>query len=339
MRASFSFQMQEPAEDGRPWVTLIHGLGMSQRSWSDPFSERLIGGALSFDYVLTDLQALPEIWRLLGARRFGCSPPLRLANPRPLSFWDFLKREGYGIAGWSQEKPLGLIEHAVGELQLLLKEIPQRERTVLLGHSRGGLVARKYLQDRKPGWERISGLILLGVPHHGSAIAKLGLLLAQPFSFLENRKSRPFRTRKTQPNGSFRIRDLAAFRREGGVRELVPGSAFLRRLAAGEGEEGRIKIPYCNVIGTSTDFIRFFLRPSPMGKARPIFSIFDGFQRIIPPSFLPLEIRRGRGDGQVSVKSARLSWLEKNHFLPINHAQFLVDPEVKNIVRSFLQAI
>src|SRR5512137_1718981 len=147
MAPPLSFQIQEPAKGGKPWVVLVHGLGMSHRSWSDPFKETLLGGGLSFDHVLTDLQTPPDLCQFPAAGRFGCSPPLRLSNPRPLSFWEFLKREGCGIAGWSQEKPLGTIDHAVGELQNLLKEVPQRKKIVLLGHSRGGLVARKYLQD------------------------------------------------------------------------------------------------------------------------------------------------------------------------------------------------
>jgi pimeloyl-ACP methyl ester carboxylesterase len=337
----FSFQVQEPAEGGKPWVVLIHGLGMSHRSWSDPFKESLLGGALSFDYVLTDLQAPPDLCHFPAAGRFGCSPPLRFSNPRPLSFWEFLKRGGCGIAGWSQEKPLGTIDHAVGELQSLLKEIPQRNKIVLLGHSRGGLVARKYLQDRRPGWDRISGVILLGTPNHGSRLAKLGPFLARSFSFFGVKERRHYQSPQNGANGgkTFQIRNLAAYGREGGTAELVPGSAFLSSLAAGEAEEQKNNIPYCNIVGTRTDFIRIYLRFSPSGRGRPVISLFDGLERIIPPLFLPLEIRQGRGDGQVSAKSARLSWTEKTHLLPINHAQFLVSAEVQTIVRNFLKAI
>jgi len=41
---------------------------------------------------------------------------------------------------------------------------------ILVGHSRGGLIARKYLE--KAYNERIKMLITIGTPHHGSNIAR-----------------------------------------------------------------------------------------------------------------------------------------------------------------------
>jgi pimeloyl-ACP methyl ester carboxylesterase len=341
MGSSFPFQLQEPADAGKPWVVLIHGLGMSQRSWSDPFAEKLLGGVLSFDHVLTDLQASTGLALFSTAGRLAFSPPLRLSRPRPLSFWEFLKREGCGILSWSQEKPLGPIDRAVGELQQLLGAIPRQEKITLLGHSRGGLVARKYLQDRRPGWNRISGVVLLGVPNHGSGIAKLGRFLARPLSLLGGGKIHPSLPLQIDKNGSktFRIRNFAANGFEGGVGELVPRSAFLRSLIAGEGEESSNNVSYLNVIGTRTDFIRFYLRLSPAGRVKPVFSLFDGLERILPPSLLPPEIRQGRGDGQVSLRSAWLPWAGKNIRVPANHAQLLVNPEVQGEVGKFLKTV
>ena len=77
-------------------------------------------------------------------------------------------------------------------------------------------------------------------------------------------------------------------------------------------EEIKNKIPYFNLIGTRTDFIRIYLRSSPTGRATPIFSLFDSLERILPRPLIPVEIQQGRGDGQVSVKSAWLPWAAKN---------------------------
>jgi triacylglycerol esterase/lipase EstA (alpha/beta hydrolase family) len=44
------------------------------------------------------------------------------------------------------------------------------KKIMLVTHSMGGLVARAYLH-KLDGAERVSGLITLGAPHHGSALA------------------------------------------------------------------------------------------------------------------------------------------------------------------------
>jgi pimeloyl-ACP methyl ester carboxylesterase len=228
----------------------------------------------------------------------------------------------------------------VAELQGLLPEVPREGKIVLLGHSRGGLIARKYLQDRRLGWDRVSGVVFLGTPHHGSGLAKIGQLLAAAIAFWGNLR---IPRRKISPNGIGAaepiLNRLASYGHEEGVAELVPGSPFLRRLLGGERQEMENKIPYCNLIGTRTDFIRIYLRAGPKGSPKPVFSLFDGFERVLPGGVLPAEIRQGRGDGQVSVDSSRLIWLENTRLFPVNHARFLVDSAVQNAVGKFLKAV
>ncbi len=113
----------------------------------------------------------------------------------------------------------------------------------------------------------------------------------------------------------------------------------MRLLAAEEREERKNKIPYFNLIGNRTDFIRIYLRSSPAGKTVLTFSLLDDLEKILPRAFLPPEIQQGHGDGQVSVRSANLDWAAKNQIFPVNHAQFLVAAEVQKQVRIFLEAI
>jgi triacylglycerol esterase/lipase EstA (alpha/beta hydrolase family) len=47
------------------------------------------------------------------------------------------------------------------------------QRVVLVCHSMGGLVARRYLQDH--GEERIARLVTIASPHHGSELARIGI--------------------------------------------------------------------------------------------------------------------------------------------------------------------
>lgn len=89
------------------------------------------------------------------------------------------------------------IETFAAHLDRVVGEVTQASgqgRAILVCHSMGGLVARTYLQAHGAG--RIAGIVTLGSPHHGSALAVLG----------------------SGENG----------------RQMRPGSDFLRRLGEGE---------------------------------------------------------------------------------------------------------
>jgi len=92
------------------------------------------------------------------------------------------------------------IETFAAHLERVVREVTDASgqgRAILVCHSMGGLIARAYLQAHGAG--RIAGIVTLGSPHHGSALAVLG----------------------SGENG----------------RQMRPGSDFLRRL--GEAEAAR----------------------------------------------------------------------------------------------------
>ena len=347
MSSGFSFRSQPPSRPGKPWVICIHGLGMSEKSWTDPCSESLMDGRLSFDFLLTDLDHPPsaKTWEVSMGRSFFLSTPLRLRRPLPDSFWQFLGKEGWGLIAWSQKKPRGSISFALKELQAILKELPLREPVVFLAHSRGGLVARKYLQERLSGWQRIKALILLGTPHHGSQIAawaislgKGGLASFTTKIVLSVLKFIPF----PRPDGlsSLSFRSLQSYLRNPAFAELSPNSLLIREMNRLESVEKENQIPYFNFIGLQTTYLRIYRQinfgPRPMV---PVFSLLDGLEKIFPHSLLPPELRQGRGDGQVSGKSAHLPWASYNQTFPLNHAQLLVAPSVQNRVRQILEEL
>jgi pimeloyl-ACP methyl ester carboxylesterase len=93
------------------------------------------------------------------------------------------------------------IETFTAHLDRVVREVTDasgRGRAILVCHSMGGLIARTYLQAHGP--ERIAGIVTLGSPHHGSALALLG----------------------AGENG----------------RQMRPGSAFLRALERAEAAAG-----------------------------------------------------------------------------------------------------
>lgn len=70
---------------------------------------------------------------------------------------------------------LAPIETFAAHLDRVVREVTQatgQPRAVLVCHSMGGLAARAYLHAH--GTDRVAGLVTLGSPHHGTAIAALG---------------------------------------------------------------------------------------------------------------------------------------------------------------------
>jgi triacylglycerol lipase len=86
-----------------------------------------------------------------------------------------LRTRGFAVATINLEPPLADIdsfaEHLHNRIEALLTETGA-DRVTLVAHSMGGLVSRAYL--RRHGCARVSMLITLGSPHHGTVIARLG---------------------------------------------------------------------------------------------------------------------------------------------------------------------
>ena len=108
-----------------------------------------------------------------------------------------------------------------GELAMQLgrmieKTVPPGDRVSIIGFSMGGLVARSYVQDFG-GLHRVAQLLMIGTPNQGTETARL---LLMP-----------------------------------GVREMVPGSAWLQRL--NHGSFGQLRQIRYGVIWSTTDGVVF----------------------------------------------------------------------------------
>lgn len=64
---------------------------------------------------------------------------------------------------------LAQVSHAVDSLCAATGAV----QVVIVAHSMGGLVARSWL--RANGWQHVAGLITLGTPHQGTALAQFGI--------------------------------------------------------------------------------------------------------------------------------------------------------------------
>lgn len=97
---------------------------------------------------------------------------------------DRLRHDGFGVLSFDLGGLLWRFNtHAPGDLAAMVAEKIERlcERTGLdrlhiVGHSKGGLIARDYVQNHG-GHRRVKSLITLGTPHHGTPTALLGVAL------------------------------------------------------------------------------------------------------------------------------------------------------------------
>lgn len=338
MFTSLPFPVRSSPPRGKPWIVLIHGLGMSAGSWIDPCGERLAGGNLSFDLVLTDLDHPPFPGR--AAARLGgfyASTPLRLLPHLYAPFWEVLAREGWGLAAWSQ--PAGApVQEAVIQLTRILECLPAGERVVLIGHSRGGLIARRFLQLKLEGWRKVRGVVFLGCPHGGTRIAALAGLLEKFMPQAEK-----FLTGWLKPSFSAGLLSrisslLRVYLHRTDIIELAPESPMISEMGNREDDERPPGLPYYNYAGCRTTFIRLYRREAESPEP-PVFSLLDDLEKLLPQRLLVPEIRQGQGDGQVTLESAHLPWAQANRIFPVNHARLLVDGPVQKQVLQDLNEI
>ena len=327
--------------DRKPAVILIHGLGMDRWIWEDPSRSRILGGSLPISFLLTRTPSKKDCG-------YSEKKPLSLlrglttgSSPRSLrTIFHELRGKDFPVITWSQKRPVGPLEVAVAELSEVVPIAKKLSRNgiILIGHSRGGLIARKYLMDNG---SMIKGLFTLSAPHSGSSIARLTEYVSPLVSAIS-----PF-FRKSSHTSKLRTaaKRVIEFLSSKGVKELLPDSKLFRDLLD-QKQQG----VFCMTIGGTSPSLfclyrwkweiaednsrrRWFLSPEK------IFSIPDILEKIMPEAFIPDEIRQGLGDGLVTAESSRISWCGNHHTFPCNHAEILFDRRVRNAVMNAVRSI
>ncbi|MEN9786654.1 MAG: hypothetical protein RLZZ299_1918 [Pseudomonadota bacterium] len=97
---------------------------------------------------------------------------------------DRLRYDGYGVfsfdlgglfSRFNTERPGPLAAHIAAKIERICARTGL-ERFHIVGHSKGGLIARHYVQHHG-GDRRVKSLVTLGTPHHGTPTAALGVWL------------------------------------------------------------------------------------------------------------------------------------------------------------------
>ncbi len=284
-------------EPDRPAFVFIHGLGMSHLVWTSPAEARMMGGMLSLRTLLKEFMDDPHTL-FHDVQALGCT-----------------------AITWSQLRPVGPVAEAEAELEAVLDVVSQIPSSciVLVGHSRGGLIARALL-GRLAGKEsisRITGLLTICSPHAGSSLARWATMLGPA--------AQVFKDALPETKRSLFLKSLdrsLGFIASTGARELLPNSCFIRTLS-GEAPEGVL----CYSAGGTN--------PSLIGSSWLVLP--EGLARLLPEGAAPEELIMNMGDALVSAKSAVLPYAREHMDFPLNHLTVLVDPGARGKILDLIK--
>jgi len=257
---------------------------------------------------------------------------LELDPMKSVTGWGpFLNSHRYRTASYSQVDPTGLLAQPVRELravvQALMKNFPDPKiRFVVIAHSRGGLLIRKFLKDFPQDASRIFMVITLHSPHLGSDLASVANALNSAISDLEATVG----WLATTALGW--LKDLIS---SPAYQELATGSPFLTDLA--NGETALPGVQYYSFGGNQVTLTRLRSWVYTAGSAFPQWH-WPPFHHWITVTEIPFaspvldslpnlepEITEGEGDILVADQRAHLNFSVRRTN-SLNHAEALWDP-------------
>ncbi len=248
------------------------------------------------------------------------------------NLWTALTEKGFNALCWTQRRPSGPINAAVEELQAVAataeKIFPGRP-IALLGHSRGGLIARKFMEKRRPA---VRALVTIASPHAGSSLSRVGKYLSPVAPLL--RAVLPEETR----GGVARIlKNIHELLDSGALRELLPDSGFIMNLH----DRPLRDVLGMSFGGTNPALLTLYKwkKKDGMMYPEPLLTIPGSLLRALPPSVIPEELKPGRGDSMVTAESAVLPSASAHYNLPANHISITWHSELINKVIEALERL
>ena len=299
-----------------PVVILIHGLGMNRHFWADPALCPAVAGMASVTIFLNEAPPMREPGRFT----------LGLPKPSIPSLHDKLTRSGFSVISWSQKRPFGPVLDAIDELTTVVARAMDTFGDLpvyLVGHSRGGLIARKYLSAHRRG--PVQKLVTLGTPHRGTRMASIGKQLGSAAPLLQR-----LLPEHAQSNLTKALQQAAGFFGSKALVELMPDSDFIRSLDPAP----QAHIPALTVAGTNPDLLSLYMRPGVNTEWKRV-SLPGFLFNALPSERRPGEVRRGFGDGLVSEESSRLPGA-RHISLPLNHVALAFDERLQDEIVDFL---
>lgn len=327
-----------------PAIVFIHGLGMDKRIWVSPQDARILAGQFPIHILLCS--------KKYGAIKYARPIPghgkdkpnlfgqLVVGTPdRKLkTIFHDLRQEGFALIAWSQRRPAATIDTVVSELSDILRMSRDFSPSgfILIGHSRGGLIGRRYLQHYRD--RGIKALITISTPHRGTRMATFVNYISPFASFLKHLIPDSDKGRVI-----YTLKRISEFLSSRAVTELMPDSDLIKSLDC-SGMDG---VKYLSV-GGSCPSLLCFNRIFEVNEDRRkrvkmerIFSFPDAIEGIIPRKLLPPEMIEGKGDGLVSVESSKIPLATEHHTFRLNHAEILFSIRVRewliNKIKELIQ--
>ena len=297
-----------------PVVVLIHGLGMNNYFWVDPEKCFVLGGLAPLTIFLAD--RLGSVGNTIS---FGS------VDPQIQGLWSCLKTCGFSLASWTQSQPLGPIQYAIDELKATLDRVRKtwpNKAIYIIGHSRGGLIARRFLLEENAG--DIVGLVTICSPHSGTGMAKFSRYLKPAGILVE--KIIP---RKSKVTLTKALNRLSTFLQSPAIAELEPESEFIVSMQ----KKLPGKLRKLSFGGTSPALFQIIVR-LPSGNHKFV-KFPDLLARALPAGHLPRELTPGLGDALVSAESAELAGSRHYNF-PDNHVKAAYDNKIHDIILDFV---
>ena len=196
----------------KPVVLLLHGTSGDHRDMTDP--AHAPAGTWNYDYTAPFPPDQDEGWNTypgIGVWKFT------LDSLKDVRSWQqVLSEHAFPTAVYDQSNASAPIDQAeVDELVSVVREIRAElgeSDLVIIAHSRGGLLARKFLKDHADEAPRFRKLITLHSPHQGDRLATLATGLDAGLMSI----------RSALPQGGQQVFDDAT----GWLTQLVGTSAF-----------------------------------------------------------------------------------------------------------------
>lgn len=331
-----------PGDANKPLVLLLHGHNGDIDDMTNP-------AALNFHY---DYRAPMQPNRDLGWSWYPHVGPYSFVQDRfksVRSWRQALQQQGYRTAAYSQVDPTGYLARPVQQLAEVVTHLRNSQpgaRIVILAHSRGGLLSRKFLKDNRnnPGLiGTIAGLITLHSPHNGSTLATVASALNTAVNSIG----------AAQPAARPMLEWLRTMVNAPSYQEMSLGGPFLAGLQAGETPVPGVA--YATFGGTSVVLSRLlgwwynWEGAVPQWHSPPYHLVIyqSEIVEVSPLASGPLcaqllggipELRHGVGDLLTTDSGARLPWSthRTNH---LSHAEALWDPSLQQQVLNALQGI
>ncbi len=247
-------------------------------------------------------------------------------DPEMKGLFARMAEAGFSIASWSQRQPLGLISYALAELNEVFQKTKERwpsKPIYFIGHSRGGLIAKKFLLEHDDG--NVHGLITLGTPFEGTNMASFAVYLRPIATILEKIVPKDSQNKMAEA-----FSRLTMYLKSAATLELLPQSELIESLKCPLPE----RLKKISFGGTDPSLFKFYIRSLGGGEWN-ILPFPDLLLMAVPANRLPDELKCGLGDALVTARSSVLEG-GAHYDIPTNHVGIAYDKRVQDMILEFL---